>query len=318
MKASVVKEKQSVQLRDRSVCKLIRRMATERPMGIIGMVILVVLFITAVFADQLAPYEMNQIDLLHMLDGASPAHPLGTDNLGRDILSNIIYGARISVIIGFAATAVMLAIAVLIGTSSAVLGGAYDMIVQRFVDAWQCIPNMLVLMMAMSIIGRGTVQLILAIGIPMGIGTSRVVRSAVISLRSNLYLEAVDILGASTWRIVSRHIIPNIAPILIISAATQIGQVILMESSMSFLGMGVPPGVPSWGSMLSQEGRAYMELVPTLALWPGLALTLTVFGANMFGDALRDLLDPRLKGGAGRFGKRRIRKKKGGGANGAG
>ena len=305
-----MKEKQTVRLRDRSMCKLIRRMAAERPMGIIGMVILLVLFITAVFANQLAPYEMNQIDLLHMLDGATPAHPLGTDNLGRDILSNIIYGARISVIIGFAATAVMLLIAVLIGTSSAVLGGAYDMVVQRFVDAWQCIPNMLVLMMAMSIVGRGTPQLILAIGIPMGISTSRVVRSAVISLRSNLYLEAADILGASTWRIVYRHIIPNIAPILIISAATQIGQVILMESSMSFLGMGVPPGVPSWGSMLSQEGRAYMELVPTLALWPGLALTLTVVGANMFGDALRDLLDPRLKGGAGRFGKRHTRKKK--------
>ena len=236
-----MKEKQTVRLRDRSMCKLIRRMAAERPMGIIGMVILLVLFITAVFANQLAPYEMNQIDLLHMLDGATPAHPLGTDNLGRDILSNIIYGARISVIIGFAATAVMLLIAVLIGTSSAVLGGAYDMVVQRFVDAWQCIPNMLVLMMAMSIVGRGTPQLILAIGIPMGISTSRVVRSAVISLRSNLYLEAADILGASTWRIVYRHIIPNIAPILIISAATQIGQVILMEFQHELLGHGRSP-----------------------------------------------------------------------------
>lgn len=172
-----VKEKQTVRLRDRSMCKLIRRMAAERPMGIIGMVILLVLFITAVFANQLAPYEMNQIDLLHMLTVQRRPSP-GTDNLGRDILSNIIYGARISVIIGFAATAVMLLIAVLIGTSSAVLGGAYDMVVQRFVDAWQCIPNMLVLMMAMSIVGRGTPQLILAIGIPMGISTSRVVRSA--------------------------------------------------------------------------------------------------------------------------------------------
>lgn len=300
-----MKQEQKTRLRDRAFFKLFRRMARERPMGVIGMVILIVLLLTALFANQLAPYEMNQIDLMAMLKGSMPTHLLGTDNLGRDVLSNIIYGARISVIIGFAATAVMLAIAVLIGTSSAVLGGAFDMIVQRFVDAWQCIPNMLVLMIAMSIIGRGTVQLIFAIGIPMGISTSRVVRSSVISMRSSLYLEAADILGASTWRIVYRHIIPNIAPILIISAATQIGQVILMESSMSFLGMGVPPGVPSWGSMLSQEGRAYMELVPTLALWPGLALTLTVFGANMFGDALRDLLDPRLKGGAGSFAKKR-------------
>ena len=304
-----MKQKQETRLRDRSFFKLIRWMATERPMGIIGLVILVVLLFTALFANQLAPYGINQVDLMNMLKGSSAAHPMGTDNLGRDVFSNVIYGARVSVIIGFAATAVMLAIAVLIGTSSAVLGGAFDMVVQRFVDAWQCIPNMLVLMMAMSIVGRGTVQLIFAIGIPMGISTSRVVRSAVISLRSNLYLEAADILGASTWRIVYRHIIPNIAPILIISAATQIGQVILMESSMSFLGMGVPPGVPSWGSMLSQEGRAYMELVPSLALWPGLALTLTVFGANMFGDALRDLLDPRLKGGAGSFAGKRKKKR---------
>ena len=255
------------------------------------------------------PYEPNAMSSADKMMGPCLQHWFGTDNLGRDVFSNVNYGARVSVIIGFAATAVMLAIAVLIGTSSAVLGGAFDMVVQRFVDAWQCIPSMLVLMMAMSIVGRGTVQLIFAIGIPMGISTSRVVRSAVISLRSNLYLEAADILGASTWRIVYRHIIPNIAPILIISAATQIGQVILMESSMSFLGMGVPPGVPSWGSMLSQEGRAYMELVPSLALWPGLALTLTVFGANMFGDALRDLLDPRLKGGAGSFAGKRKKKR---------
>ena len=145
-----MKQKQETRLRDRSFFKLIRWMATERPMGIIGLIILVVLLFTALFANQLAPYGINQVDLMNMLKGSSAAHPMGTDNLGRDVFSNVIYGARVSVIIGFAATAVMLAIAVLIGTSSAVLGGAFDMVVQRFVDAWQCIPNMLVLMMAMS------------------------------------------------------------------------------------------------------------------------------------------------------------------------
>ena len=207
-----MKQKQETRLRDRSVFKLIRRMATERPMGIIGLVILVVLLFTALFANQLAPYGINQVDLMNMLKGSSSAHPMGTDNLGRDVFSNVIYGARVSVIIGFAATAVMLAIAVLIGTSSAVLGGAFDMVVQRFVDAWQCIPNMLVLMMAMSIVGRGTVQLIFAIGIPMGISTSRVVRSAVISLRSNLYLEAADILGASTCGSFTATLSPTLPP----------------------------------------------------------------------------------------------------------
>ena len=281
--------------------KFIKRLAKERPMGMVGLVIIILLLLMAIFAKQLAPYGINMVDLTSMLQGPSAKHLLGTDNLGRDILTNIIYGARISVIIGFAATALMLVVAVLIGSLSAVIGGKFDMIVQRFVDAWLCIPSMLILLIAMSLIGRGTWQLIVAIGVPMGINQSRVIRSSVISLRSSLYIESANVLGAGMWRILIRHIIPNIAPILIITAATQIGQVILMESSLSFLGMGVPPGTPSWGSMLSQEGRAYMELNPALALWPGLALTLTVFGSNMFGDALRDLLDPRLKGGVGSF-----------------
>jgi peptide/nickel transport system permease protein len=276
-------------------------MAKTRPEGIIALVVILLMLIMGIFAEQLAPYGMNEVNLMDILQGPSAEHILGTDNLGRDILTNIIYGARISIIIGFSATAVMLFISVTIGALSALVGGKFDMLIQRFVDAWMCIPSMIVLLMAMSLVGTGTVQIIFAIGITLGINSSRVIRSAAISVRANKYIESATILGASLFRILLRHIIPNIAPILIINAATQVGQVILLESSMSFLGMGVPPGVPSWGSMLSQEGRAYMEINPALAFWPGLALTLTVFASNIFGDALRDLLDPRLKGGVGSY-----------------
>ena len=245
---------------------------------------------------------MNQIDLIHALEGPSSLHPLGTDNLGRDVLSNIIYGARVSIIIGLSATALTTTISVFVGALSAFIGGKYDMITQRFVDAWMCIPGMLVLLIMMSILGKGTWQIIIAIAIPGGIGGSRMIRSAVIAIRENMYVEAGRAIGATTGRMMLKHILPNVMPVVIIGFSMQIGGVIMMEAGLSFLGFGVPPGVPSWGSMLSQEGRTYMEIAPALALWPGLALSLVVYGTNMFGDALRDLQDPKLKGGLGSYG----------------
>jgi len=277
------------------------RMLKEKPLGTFGFIIMILLLFTGIFADVLAPYEMNKINLLSTLQGPSAAHWLGTDNLGRDVLSNIIYGARVSIIIGFSATAICTVISVIIGSFSALIGGKLDLIMQRFVDAWLCIPGLIILLIMMSIMGKGTLQLILAIGIPMGIGGSRMIRSAVISIRENTYVEANRAIGASIWTLLIRHIIPNIAPVIIIGSAMQVGGAIMMESSLSFLGYGVPPGVPSWGSMLSQEGRTYMEIAPMLAFWPGFVLSLVIFGSNMFGDALRDLLDPRLKGGIGSY-----------------
>jgi peptide/nickel transport system permease protein len=152
------------------------------------------------------------------------------------------------------------------------------------------------------IMGKGTWQIIVAIGLPLGIGSSRIIRSAVFAIRENTYVEAGRAIGCSTWWLLRRHILPNIMPIIIISFSMMVGQAILMEASLSFLGFGVPVGVPSWGSMLSYEGREFMEIAPALAIWPGLALTLVVWGVNMFGDALRDLLDPRLRGGLGSYG----------------
>ncbi len=285
------------------------RLWREKPLGTVGLAIVLVLLLTGIFADWLAPYPMQQMDLMHTLAGPSAAHWLGTDNVGRDMLSRIIYGARVSVIIGLSATALTTVVSIIIGALSALIGGKFDLIVQRFVDAWLCVPGMLILLIMVFILGKGTWQIIVAIGIPMGIGGSRMIRSAVFAIRENTYVEAGRAIGGSTWTLLRRHILPNIMPVIIISFSMMIGQVILMEASLSFLGFGVPPGVPSWGSMLSYEGRQYMEIAPMLAIWPGLALSLVVYGTNMFGDAMRDLLDPRLKGGLGSYGGPRKKRK---------
>lgn len=281
---------------------LFARLWKEKPLGTIGLAIVLIMLLTGIFADWLAPYPMSKIDLFNTLAPSSAQHWLGTDQMGRDVLSRIIYGARVSVIIGLSASLLSTVVSIIIGALSALIGGVFDLVVQRFVDAFLCIPGMLILLIMMSILGNGTAQVIMVIGIPMGIGGSRIIRSAVFAIRENTYVDAGRAIGSSTWSMLIRHIIPNTMPVIIIGFSMMIGGAILMEAGMSFLGYGVSIGVPSWGNMLSREGRIYMEIAPTLALWPGLALTLVVFGTNVFGDALRDLLDPKLKGGLGSYG----------------
>jgi peptide/nickel transport system permease protein len=204
-------------------------------------------------------------------------------------------------IIGLGATALSEGLATIIGIVSGYIGGKLDLIVQRFVDAWMSIPGFILLMTVMSIVGNGMFQLIMIIGIQGAIGHSRVIRSAVIGIKSNMYVSAADAIGVGPIRTMIRHILPNVMAVIIIGFTIGMGGAIMYEASLSFLGFGVPPGVPSWGGMLSNEGRRYMEVAPYLALWPGAALTLVVYGINMFGDALRDILDPRLRGGIGRY-----------------
>jgi len=280
---------------------LFRRLIKEKPLGTFGLVVVIILFIVGIFSSFIAPYDMNYMKLIDRLQNPSTRYWLGTDQLGRDILSRLIFGARISMIIGIGATALSTIISVTIGTISGFVGGKLDLFVQRFVDVWMSMPQFLVLMTVMSIIGNGLPQLIIIIGVTGGIGVSRVIRSAVIGVKSNMYVSAADAIGCGPIRTMMRHILPNIMAPIIINFTMSVGGAIMQEASLSFLGLGVPPGVPSWGSMLSNEGRQYMEAKPALALWPGFALTLVVYGINMFGDSLRDLLDPRLRGGIGRY-----------------
>ena len=221
---------------------------------------------------------------------------LGADQLGRDILSRLIHGARVSMIVGLAATAATVSVAAAIGVPSGYFGGKLDIVMQRFVDAWIAFPYMLILLTVMSIVGRGMLQIVLVIGILNGIGWSRVVRSAVIEIKGNDYFLAAHALGSTHTGTLRRHIIPNVTAPLIVIFSVSIGSAIMAEASLSFLGFGLPPDVPSWGGMLSGEGRKFMETKPALALFPGIALATVIYGVNMFGDAVRDLLDPRLRG----------------------
>ena len=269
-------------------------------MGVVGGVIVLILLLAGLLADVLAPYGMNEMQVINMMAGPSGEHLLGTDQLGRDILSRLIFGARVSVVVGLSATAATVAVATLIGVPSGYFGGKYDIIVQRFVDAWVCLPGLLILLTVLSIVGQGMTQIVLVIGVTGGIGSSRLVRSAVIGIKENDYFQAAEAIGGTHLGTLARHIMPNIMPPIIIVFSAGIGGAIVSEAGLSFLGFGLPPEVPSWGGMLSGDGRMYMEAKPELAIYPGLCLAVVVYGVNMLGDAVRDLLDPRLTGGGTR------------------
>ena len=272
------------------------RLAREKPLGTISGIIILILIFVAIFADVLMPYPFSEVHPRDMLQGSSTQYLLGTDQLGRDLLSRLIYGARLSLYVGLSATTIDVLVGILIGGISGFVAGKYDLIMQRFVDAWIAFPGLLMLLTVMSIAGKGLTQIILVLGIAGGIGGSRVVRGAVIGIKENDYFLAAEAIGSTKWRTLMRHVLPNIMPVIIIIYSISVGGVIMSEASLSFLGFGLPAQIPSWGGMLSREGRLYMEMAPWLALWPGLCLTIVVYCLNMFGDAMRDLLDPRLRG----------------------
>ena len=278
------------------------RLLKEKPLGTICGMIILLLILVAIFADVLAPYLYSEQHLVDRLQDPSAHYLLGTDHLGRDVLSRLIYGARNSILIGLAATTLNVLFAVLIGGISGFFGGKVDLVVQRFVDAWMAFPGLLLLLTIMSIVGQGLLQIIVVLGIAGGISGSRVVRGAVIGVKENDYFLAAQAVGTPTTKILKRHVLPNIMAPIIIIFSINIGGVIMSLASLSFLGFGLPTTIPDWGGMLSREGRQFMELAPRLALWPGLCLTITVYSLNMFGDAMRDLLDPRLRGGQGSYG----------------
>ncbi|MBU2644825.1 ABC transporter permease [bacterium] len=277
------------------------RLWREKPLGFLGAVITLVFLLTGIFAGFLAPYGYNDIDPVKHLMPPSFENLLGTDNLGRDLLSRVIYGARVSVIIGLSATTLSIVVSVFIGVITGFFGGMVDLILQRFVDTWMCFPGLIVLIVAISVLGTGTWQVIVVLGLLYGIGGSRVIRGATVSIKENTYVQAARMIGASNTRVILFHVLPNMMAPIIILFSVRIAAVILVEAVMSFLGLGVPPPIPSWGGMLNAQGRMYLTKAPLLGIAPGVALALVVYGINVFGDALRDILDPRLRGGIGSF-----------------
>lgn len=283
-----------------------------KPLAGFGLCLLIFFLLVAVLADVAAPVKavdgMIPTSVLEKLQGPSLKHLFGTDSMGRDLLSYMIYGCRTSVILGIVCTILSTLVSLIIGVASAVIGGWFDLIVQRIVDGWQCVPGMLIMLILMSILGNGLIQLIIVIAIPAGIGGSRMVRSAAISVKDSGYSKMSTMLGGSQlWKMV-QHVTPNILPIIIMNLAGSLGGVIMMEASMNFLGFGVSVNTPSWGAMLSGQGRANMYVAPWLAMIPGIAIAIMVFASAMLGDGVRDILDPRLKGGVGSYSASKIKR----------
>ncbi len=289
--------------------------ARRKPLGAFGGFLVLVLLFLATFADArvfgsseplLAPHGYKDQFLAHRNEGPSLDFPFGTDQTGHDMLSQIIYGARVSVIIGFSAVAIAALLSGTVGIISGYYGGWLDSLVQRLVDIVISFPAIVLLITLVSVFAppgteRGTefwraTALIVGLGVLIAAGSSRVIRGATISVQQNQYMEAARAIGASDLRIFVRYILPNVFTVILILSTVQLGAAILAEAAIAFLGYGIPPPFPSWGSMLSSQGVPFMRENPWLAVWPGLAIALAVYGFNMLGDALRDVLDPRLRG----------------------
>jgi ABC-type dipeptide/oligopeptide/nickel transport system permease subunit len=285
-------EQEAVEVRrGRALWTVIKR----KPLGMASAALILLLVLTAIFADVLAPYDPLAAQPEIRLAAPSWAHPFGTDDIGRDVFSRVIYGSRISLWVGLLAVGIGTFAGTIIGLVSGYWEGRLDMILQRVMDALMTLPGLILALAIVSVLKPSTTNAMLAIAVVIIPGNSRIVRGAVLSAKQNRFVEAAQAIGCRDLRIIGTHILPNVtAPILII-ASIWLGNAILIEASLSYLGVGTQPPTPSWGLMLSSTGRAFMEQAPWLAIFPGLAISLAVFGFNLFGDTLRDAWDPKLR-----------------------
>ena len=288
--------------RKSALITFLSRLFREKKLGAIGLIIVVVFFLVGILADFLAPYGMMEFDLKNRLKGPMLGHWMGTDHFGRDLFSRVIYGARISMVVGLSACGILILVSTSVGLISGYFGGVVDLVIQRFVDAWLSLPGLFVILTVMTTLGAGMPQTIGVLGAFWGIANIRTVRGVVLSAKENVYVEAARAVGCPVWRILLKHILPQIWAPLIVVYTVALGGIIISEAVISYLGFGIPPPQPSWGGMLSAEGQKYMLEQPWLAFWPGMALATVIYGINMLGDAMRDLLDPRLRSNVGRIG----------------
>jgi peptide/nickel transport system permease protein len=278
-----------------NVWSKLRHQVIAHPLGVVGAVIMAVFVFAAVFADFITVYDPITTNSAISLLPPGPGHPLGADAMGRDIYSRIVYGARISLAVGLGSTLLGSVFGVALGLASGYLGGWVDLVIQRIVDVLQAVPLLVLALVMAASLGPALGNTIVAIAIPLIPYTARVIRSNTLALREQPFVEAARAVGMSEFRIAVRHVLPNTVAPLIVIATAQLGAAILTEASLSFLGLGVPEPHPSWGRMLSESAAEYVRLAPWLVIFPGVAISLAVFGTNLFGDALRDILDPRLR-----------------------
>jgi peptide/nickel transport system permease protein len=265
------------------------------PLGAIGAVLMGVFLATALFADQISPFDPFTTNARISLAPPGGEHVLGADFMGRDVFARIVYGARISLAVGVGATAMGCIIGVIIGLMSGFFGGWFDLIVQRLMDIMQSLPLLVMALVMAASLGPSLTNTIIAIAIPLVPNVARIIRSNTLSLREMPFVEAARAIGMSETRIAIVHVLPNTLAPLIVLATAQLGSAILVESALAFLGLGVPEPYPSWGRMLSESAAEYVRTAPWLVIFPGIAISAVVFGTNLFGDAIRDILDPRQR-----------------------
>ena len=280
-----------------SVAGVIVRFVRTKPLGAAGAVIILGMLVLALFAEVLAPYDPYIGDYGQQFMRPSAEHWFGTDEFGRDVLSRIMYGARIALFVGFSASFIGCTLGGLLGVVSAFWGGTVDLLLERLMDILLAFPQLILALAIASILGPAVPNVVIAISIPVIPRVARVVRAAAMSVKENVYVEAVQALGATRRRVILQHIIPNVAAPYIIMLTAQLGAAILAEAALSYLGLGAAEPTPSWGLMLSGSAPSYAEKAPWIALFPGIAISLGVFGFNLFGDSLRDALDPKLRKG---------------------
>ena len=272
------------------------RFCRKKPLGATGGVIMAAIFLTAIFANELATYDPIATDAAQSLAPPSWQHWLGSDHLGRDIYSRIVHGARVSLIVGLASTLLGSVLGWIIGLLSGYVGGTIDLVIQRVMDILQGLPLLVLALVMSAALGPSIPNVVLAISIPIIPRAGRVIRASVLTIREMQYVEAARAIGLRHLRIAFRHILPNtIGPFIVLGTA-QLGSAILVEAALSFLGVGVPEPYPSWGRMLSVSAAEYAQKAPWLVIFPGIAISVAVFASNLLGDALRDTLDPRLRG----------------------
>lgn len=267
----------------------------RHPLGAVGAFVILVVAFLAATAEIIAPYDFSEPVPLDRLQGPSTAHFFGTDDLGRDTFSRVLFGARLSLIVGIGAVAAGIIHGALWGLASGYIGGWFDAFVQRIMEAIMSVPLLLMALVVVVVWGAGIEKIILALGLVLTPIGARVMRAEVLSAKENMYIEAARAIGASGPRIAFRHILPNVTAPILVLVTVNLGFAIIAEAMLSFLGLG--PNLPSWGEMLAGEGRQYMIVAPWIALFPGLAITTTVLAFNLLGDAIRDEFDPRLRDG---------------------
>ncbi len=281
--------------RKRSLPGIALDFCRRQPLGTFGLLIVVIMFVAGVSAGWIAPYDPEENDFNAMMEAPSWAHVLGTDQLGRDIFSRLVYGARTALIVGFSAAFVGGAIGLVLGVSSAYFGGWFDLGFQRVLDVLMAFPLIILALAVVAVFGTGVFNVILAITIPLIPRCGRVVRASALAVREIPYVDAARALGFGHARIVLRHMVPNVVAPFLIMLSAFVGQAILAEASLSYLGLGVQEPVPAWGLMLQGGAEEYATTAPWIAVFPGLAIMLTVLGISLFGDALRDAIDPKLR-----------------------